>query len=166
MTDKPPRPRQPPPLPGSLRGPPFDEPFPKAKSEPPAQLDPMHDTPPPDANRMRSTPPSGSLLLSHLAERLPPDDPRDQLIQDLLAKVRLLSATNDAADRLDAASPTTPVPVSVRTRTKREIAAVAGKVMGKWSLLLFLLPLLGPVVAKRWPAYADLVNAIVRFFSP
>lgn len=44
-------------------------------------------------------------------------------------------------------------PVSLRTMTKRQI----GKLLGKWSALTFLLPVLGGYLVKRWPEYADLV---------
>lgn len=138
MTDpKPPRPEVfPPPLPGSLDG----EPFP-----------PAVDLPPP-AFRMRSTPPSGSLLLNKEVLRPSEESPQEQIIRELRQTTVLLREKLAAA--AVAPSPVPPAPVSIRTMTKRELA----KVGGKWTFLLTLLALALPIAAKKWPAYADLIE--------
>jgi len=140
MTDppKPPRPRTeafPPPLPGA-----YTEPFPLAR-------DPEF--------RMRSTPPSGSLLLNREVEQLSAEDQRDQIIRELRQTLVLLREKTAAqAVAPEVSTRSTPAPVSLRTMTKRELA----KVGGKWTLLLALLPIAGAFVAKKWPAYKDLVD--------
>jgi hypothetical protein len=46
-------------------------------------------------------------------------------------------------------------PASLRTATKKQIAAVVGK-YSWWSTASFLLTILGAYVAQRWPDYATL----------
>lgn len=127
MTEpKPPRPR-PPPVP-SL--PLSKEPFLPADSERPPPLPQLDSTPAPDARRSRSTPPSGSLLLSHLAEQLS-DDPREQLIKDQALTIKLYQQRVTELARNAAPSP---VPAPPRSR-----AAVAGKMglnLGKYTTLV------------------------------
>lgn len=154
MTEPPRPPRRgnfPPPLPPR---PLVGEPFPKAKSEPP----PLDTTPAPDAQRMRSTPPSGSLLLSDIATQLPPDDPRDALIRDLQLTVRLYR------EKLTEAHPNTapsPVPSPPRSR-----AAVAGKLslnLGKYTTLAVGVLGLADVVVGLWfPEYLGPLGLLKR----
>lgn len=135
---KPPRPRPeafPPPLPGSLQG----EPFLPAR-------DPEF--------RMRSTPPSGSLLLNKEVEQLSGEDPRDATLREMRT-VNVILREKLAAMAV-APSPVPPGPVSLRTMTKRELA----KVGGKWTFVLTLLALALPIAAKKWPAYADLIEYV------
>ena len=51
-------------------------------------------------------------------------------------------------------------PASLRTMTKRAIAAR----LGKWSALGFLLPVIGAAVAKRWPEYQDVVDWVTAWW--
>jgi hypothetical protein len=106
-------------LPGSLQG----EPFPLADD-------------PPNAFRMRSTPPSGSLLLNREVEQMS-EDPREQTIRDLRQTIVLYR------ERLTALSATqSPVPSDAPPKSKA--MAVAGsawnatKVLGVVTLLLTL----------------------------
>jgi hypothetical protein len=128
----------PPPLPGSLQG----EPFPPARDLPAPEF------------RMRSTPPSGSLLLNKEILRPSEENPQEQIIRELRQTIVLLREKMAAADV--APSPIPPAPVSLRTMTKRELA----KVGSQWTLLLGLLAVLLPIAAKKWPAYADFIEAV------
>lgn len=151
---KPPRPR-PPPVP-SL--PLSREPFPPADSERPPPLPGQLDvTPPPDARRSNSTPPSGSLLLSHLAEQLS-DDPREQLIKDQALTIKLYQQRVTELSRNAAPSP---VPQPPRSR-----AAVAGKAslnLGKYTTLIFGVLGLADVVVGLWfPEYVGPLGMLKR----
>lgn len=80
-------------------------------------------------------------------------DPRDGMIRDLQSQLVLLREGLDQG-------PETPIPLtrpSVRVRR----AAVA-KSLGKWAALLTLLPLVGGVVAKRWPEYSGIVDLVLQ----
>ncbi len=144
MTDKP----RPPPLPPR---PIVPEPF----------VD-LTETPEPQSTRMRSTPPSGSLLLRREVERLS-EDPKDAEIRDLrmtnvLYRERLAAVQASMPNTAPSAAP---APLTLRTMTKRELA----KVGGKWATVIAVAALALPVIAKRWPAYADLV-AFVQSLLP
>jgi hypothetical protein len=134
---------RPPPLPGA-----FKEPFPKAKSDP----SPLSDTPAPESIRMRSTPPEGTPLPRRTAEQSYAS-PLEDTIRDLRLTNVLLREKLTAATSLTTPSPP---PVSLRTMTKRELA----KVGGKWTILLTVAALALPVAAKKWPAYADIIEYV------
>jgi hypothetical protein len=110
----------------------------------------LTETPAPESIRMRSTPPSGSLLLRREVE-LMSSDPRDDVIREKLAAQTMPNTSPSAA----------PAPLTLRTMTKRELA----KVGGKWATVIAVAALVLPVIAKRWPAYADLV-AFVQSLLP
>lgn len=103
---------------------------------------------------MRSTPPSGSLLLNREVEQLSTEDQRDQIIRELRQTLLLYREKLTAA--AVAPSPVPPGPVSLRTMTKRELA----KVGGRWTIVFSLLALALPIAAKKWPAYADLIEYV------
>jgi hypothetical protein len=103
---------------------------------------------------MRSTPPSGSLLLNREVEQLSAEDQRDQIIREL--RQTLVLYREKLTDAAVAPSPVPPAPVSLRTMTKRELA----KVGGRWTFVLTLLALALPIAAKKWPAYADLIEYV------
>jgi hypothetical protein len=103
---------------------------------------------------MRSTPPSGSLLLNKEVEQLSGEDPRDATLREMRT-VNVILREKLAAMAV-APSPVPPGPVSLRTMTKRELA----KVGGKWTFVLTLLALALPIAAKKWPAYADLIEYV------
>ena len=129
------------------------EPFPKVKSDPPPPLSPapssLGDTPPPDAERrMRSTPPSGSLMLSHLVDGLT-EDPREQLIKDQQLTIKLYQ---QRVTELSRNSKPSPAPLPPRSR-----AVVAGKFglnLGKYGTLVVGVLGLADVVVGLWfPEY-------------
>jgi hypothetical protein len=126
---KPPRPRPeafPPPLPGSLQG----EPFPPAR-------DPEF--------RMRSTPPSGSLLLNREVEQLSTEDQRDQIIRELRQTLVLYR------EKLaDAAVSPSPVPVTAPPMSKRQAAGQAVVALGKWSTIVMGVLGLAATVAHQF----------------
>jgi hypothetical protein len=67
-----------------------------------------------------------------------------------------------AAQAMPNTSPSAaPAPLTLRTMTKRELA----KVGGKWATVIGVAALALPMIAKRWPAYADLV-AFVQSLLP
>jgi hypothetical protein len=130
MTDppKPPRPRPeafPPPLPGA-----YTEPFPPAR-------DPEF--------RMRSTPPSGSLLLNKEVEQLNREDPRDDTIREMRA-VNVILREKLAAM---AVAPS-PVPVSAPPLSKRQAAGQAVVALGKWSTIVMGVLGLAATVAHQF----------------
>jgi hypothetical protein len=124
----------PPPLPPR---PIVPEPFLPAKSEPPAV----------DRDRDRDTPRSGGVPVYD-------PDPRDQIIRDMQAQLALLR------EQLDTTSSPPPTRPSERVRRAQKAKAVA--VFGsKWTIAAFLLPIAGAAVAKHWPGYADLIDAVL-----
>lgn len=140
---KPPRP-YPPPLPPQ---PLIVEPFPLASDEPPRSI------------RMRSTPPSGSMLLRREVEGLSDDrrdDPRDETIREM-RQVNIILREKLAALSMPNTLPSpVPPPVSIRTMTKRELA----KVSGQWTFLFTVAALALPIAAKQWPAYAEIIEYV------
>ena len=149
MTDERPKPLRPfpPPLPGSLQGEPF---LPAPKSEPP-----LADTPVPESRRMRSTPPDGTPLPRRNAEQSH-SSPLEDTIRDLRLTNVLLREKLTAVTSLTTPSPPPPTPVSLRTMTKREIA----KLGGKWTTLFAIAAIVLPIAAKKWPAYADIIEYV------
>lgn len=114
-------------------------------------------TPAPDARRSHSTPPSGSLLLSHLVDQLS-DDPRDQLIKDQRLTIQLYQERLTALQRNAQPSP---IPAPPRSR-----AAVAGKVslnLGKYTTLAIGVLGLADVVVGLWfPEYVGPLGMVKR----
>ncbi len=156
MTDapKPPRPAGfPPPLPGSLQGEPF---LPAVDEEPP---------PPTRRDRPNSTPPSGSLMLSQLVDRLS-TDPKDVLIEQQRQTIKLYQ---QRVVELQGTTKPSPVPsapkstgvASLRTMTKREIAKVSGKWGGIIILLLPAVGIAGRAIARKHPEYQQLIDQIL-----
>ena len=139
MADLPPRPRlvQPPPLP-------------RPPAEAPKPVEPFVDLTvetPPDTVRTRRD------------ELPPPPNLVDllQLVAGLLEVHRQeLIYTREVQPTLPALPPPPAAPESLRTATKKAVAArlSAGSVLG------FLIPLLGAEVARRWPEYADLARLV------
>lgn len=106
---------------------------------------------------MNSTPPSGSLLLSHLVDKLS-DDPREQLIKDQALTIKLYQQKVTELSQMPNTKPS-PVPVpplTFRTMTKRQLA----KASGKWTTVLVVLGIVLPIAAKKWPAYADIIEYV------
>lgn len=70
---------------------------------------------------------------------------------------RLRRERNEARDALltGSAPGSSPPP----TRRQRNVGHVIS--LGKYAALLTILPALGAVVAKHWPEYADVVQAII-----
>lgn len=164
--------RKPPPLPPR---PLVAEPFPKAKSDPPpfrraldcpshdtrctqslCVLDPLHPLHWQTINRNTEgltdrtapTPRDGTVPIYD-------PDPRDGMIRELQASLVLLQ------QQLDEQTPMPETRPSVRAR--RAAVARAAAVFGvKWTLLLTLLPLVGGVVAKRWPEYSGIVDLALQ----
>lgn len=122
-------------LPPPLPGSLRGEPFPLADS----------DRPPP-VNRSAVTPRDGSVAV------LDPD-PRDGMIRELQQTIVLLREQIDQG-------PLTPVPETRPSQRVRK--AQMAKLLGKWTLLLTLLPLVGGVVAKRWPEYSGIVDLVLQ----
>jgi hypothetical protein len=58
-----------------------------------------------------------------------------------------------------ARSPSVPPP----TRRQKAVGVSLG--LGKWAVLLTLLPALGAAVAKRWPEYEGIVQAVMSVFA-
>lgn len=159
MTDKPRPPRPdgyPPPLPPR---PLVDEPFPKAKSDPPLQhLHPLHDTPPPDARRRtHSTPPDG-MPLPRRNQEVSQSGPLEDTIRELRLTNVLLREKLTAVSSLTSPSP---VPGPPKSR-----AAVAGKVginLGKYGTLVFGVLGLADVVVGLWfPEYLGPLGMVKR----
>lgn len=112
------------------------EPFLLADSEPPPAID-----------RSADTPRSGGVPVYD-------PDPRDQIIRDMQAQLVLLR------EQLDTNSSPPPTRPSERVRRAQKAKAVA--VFGsKWTIAAFLLPIAGAAVAKHWPGYADLIDAVL-----
>jgi hypothetical protein len=114
--------------------------------------------PPPDTVRTRrdeSIPPAPSLqeLLQLVAGLL--EVHRQELVY---SRARMPTLLDLGAVEVDASAPGTGSlpPASLRTVTKRRVA----KLLGKWGALTFLIPVVGAAVAKRWPAYAELVDVV------
>ncbi len=130
---------KPPPLPPR-------QPYPKAKSDPPLDM-----TPAPDARRMRSTPPSGSLLLAREVERLN-EDPRDEVIRELRQTIVLY---RERLTTLQTAMPNTSP--SLTPEAPKSRAQVVGKVgfnLGKYGTHIVGILALADVVVGLWlPEY-------------
>lgn len=157
MTDPPRRPPRPevfpPPLPPR---PLVSEPFPKAKSDPPRVLTDdglkqLSDTPPPDARRMRSTPPEGMPLPQRGVEASS-SGPLEDIIREqriIIAHQREKITEFNAQARERTSSP---VPSPPRSR-----ALVAGKVglnLGKYTTLAIgALGLVDVAVGLWFPEY-------------
>ena len=92
-----------------------------------------------------NTPPSGGV------EPLPAD-PRDGMILDLQRELVLLR---------ERATDSSPPLADTRPSVRMRRAAIA-KGLGKWAVALTLLPLIGGVVAKRWPEYAGIVDVVLQ----
>ena len=149
---KPPRPDAfPPPLPGA-----FSEPFPKAKSDPP---DPLHMTPAPEAHRMRSTPPSGSLMLARQMERLS-EDPKDEMIRELRQTIVLYR------ERLTALQTNTaPSLVPEAPKSRAVAASKAALNVGKYTAVVIGVLGLAMQVAAIWrPDLVGPLQSLLRLF--
>lgn len=153
---KPPRPR-PPPVP-SL--PLSKEPFPPADSERPPPLPQLDSTPAPDARRSNSTPPSGSLLLRHLAEQLS-DDPREQLIRDQALTIKLYQQRVTELSRN-----ATPSPVPAPPRSTAQLAGKVSLNIGKYTALATGILGLADVVVGLWfPEYLGPLGMVKRLLG-
>lgn len=153
MTDpKKPPPLPPRPVPGWAKS--FQqEPFPPApKSEPPpGQPQVLADTPAPDARRTNSTPPSGSLMLSHLVDQLS-EDPREQLIKDQALTIKLYQ---QRVTELSQMPNTAPSPVPTPPRSKAIAAGKVGLNIGKYTALVSGVLALADVIVGLWfPQYS------------
>lgn len=146
----PPRPsRQPPPLPPL--------PFRTIEPEPPEVERVDEEEPAPDtkrsgrARRDETYPPAVDPLTETSAVML-----RRELVLLREALPTLPGASVPVLPMLPGSIP----PVSIRTRTKRELAAQISKGGGKWTLLVGLAAVALPIAAKKFPAYADIITAI------
>jgi hypothetical protein len=101
-------------------------------------------------------------------DELPPPalDPLTESTAQLLR--RELALTRESLPTLPGAS--VPVaslsagpPPSLRTRSRKALIAAVG--VSAAAVLSSGLTVLGGIATKRWPAYADLIQAIVRFFG-
>jgi len=104
---------------------------------------------------MRSTPPDGTPLPRRNAEQSH-SSPLEDTIRDLRLTNVLLREKLTAVTSLTTPSPPPPTPVSLRTMTKREIA----KLGGKWTTLFAIAAIVLPIAAKKWPAYADIIEYV------
>ncbi len=55
---------------------------------------------------------------------------------------------------------------SVPPPTRRQKAVGVSLGLGKWAVLLALLPTVGAALTKIWPEYADVIAAIASVFAP
>ena len=157
VTDKPRPPRpgvRPPPLPGSLQG----EPFGKSKSAipPPSERENRDEIPPPTL-RMRSTPPSGTLLLRRETEllRRDNDDPKDQLIRELLTKLAAKTKVESDLTGVIHLPPPSKVPHEPAPPSRAQVAGKLGFNLGKYTTLVIgVLGLADVVVGIWWPQYS------------
>lgn len=134
MTDpKPPRPF-PPPLPGSLQG----EPFRRVDSAPPLTVD-----------RNAVTPPSGGVPAY-----------QDESPEMAEMRAQVIALKRALTERPPSDPPPTPIPLTRPSQRVRR--AQLAKVLGKWTVLLTLLPLVGGIVAKRWPEYSGIVDTVLQ----
>jgi len=61
---------------------------------------------------------------------------------------------------------TTSEPGSTPPPTRRQRNARFGLALGKYAVLLTVLPALGAAVAKRWPEFADVVGVLLQVLAP
>lgn len=116
---------------------------------------PAVDEPAPVSVRLRNTPPDGTPLPRRNAEQSH-TGPLEDTIRELRLTNVLLREKLTASVSLTTPSPVPIAPVSLRTMTKRELA----KVGGKWTILLTVAALALPIAAKKWPAYADIIEYV------
>ena len=83
-----------------------------------------------------------------------------QLLRRELALVREVLPTVPVPSAPSGPSTPSVVPASLRTMTKKAIAAR----LGKWGAYAFLLPVIGAAVAKRWPEYQSVVDWITAWW--
>lgn len=140
MTD----PKRPPPLPPR---PIVAEPFPLADS----------DRPPP-VNRTADTPRSGGTPdWSSPVER--------QLDNEVWSHQLALEQAHEQIRALQQAlaqQPSNDTPLPLTRPSQRVRRAQMAKALGKWAALITLLPLVGGVVAKRWPEYSGIVDLVLQ----
>ncbi len=134
------------------------EPFAKVKSDPPQ---PLGDTPAPESMRMRSTPPSGSVLLSREVEQMS-EDPRDQMIRDLRLTNILYREKLTAANMPN----TSPSPIPEPPKSRAVMAAGAAMNVGKYTALAVGVLGLAVQVASIWrPDLVGPLQNLLKLFG-
>lgn len=89
-------------------------------------------------------------------------DPRDLLISSLQQEVHTLrliqQLPSEPPPPFDEAPDTRPSLLVLR----KQRAARVTKLLGKWAALLALLPLVGGIVARKWPEYSGVVDIALQ----